>query len=619
MALLLSCDSLSKSYGSRGLFHGISLGISDGERLGLIGPNGAGKSTLLKIFAGLEKPDAGTVSVRRNTRVVYLPQDDAFPDGATVNDVLVAALRDQPLDEIERDVEIGGMLALAGFEDKDQDAGALSGGWRKRLALARDLLRKPDVLLLDEPTNHLDIEGILWLEKLLQRAAFAFVIISHDRIFLENTSNRTIEMNAAYPQGYLGFDGNYSAFLVKKDQFLAAQQTLEAALATKMAREIEWLRRGPQARTTKAQYRIDEAGRMQEELRDVRARNAMGVTAGIDFAATGRRTQRLLVAHEIDKSLGGRPLFSGLSFVLSPGTRLGLIGPNGSGKTSLIRILAGTLPPDSGAVKPADRLRVVVFDQNRQQLDLRQSLRQALAGENDTVTFNGQSIHVTSWAKRFLFRTETLEVPIAMLSGGEQARILIARLMLQPADLLILDEPTNDLDISSLDVLEESLAEYPGAMVLVTHDRYLLDHIATELLALDGRGNARFFADYYQWEQANSLLGTYPSIPSLKGRGGGPHPKTSATTPAGPRKPRPADNVAVRISRAELRELERMEDTITQAEAMHEALQKQLNDPDVISDYRRLDGAAAQIEEAGQKVAALYARWEELEAKKAMV
>ena len=598
MALLLSCDSLTKSYASRTLFDGISMGISDGERLGLIGPNGAGKSTLLKIFAGVDSPDQGTVSVRRNTRVAYLAQEDTFPAGSTVDSVLVDALADQPLDDIEREVEIGIMLGQVGFENGDAVTDTLSGGWRKRLALARALLTKPDLLLLDEPTNHLDIEGILWLEKLLKNAPFGFVLISHDRYFLENVTNRTIEMNRAYPAGYLSVDGNYSEFLAKREELLSAQQALESTLAAKVLKEIEWLRRGPPARTTKAQYRIDEAGRMMQDLSDVKGRNSTGA-AGIDFASTGRKTQRLLVVDEAAKSLGGRRLFSDLSFVMSPGMKLGLIGPNGSGKTSLIKMLSGEIAPDQGSVKPADRLNVVVFDQKRQQLDMRQSLRTALAGENDTVNFNGQTVHVASWSKRFLFRPEQLEVPISRLSGGEQARILIARLMLQPADLLILDEPTNDLDIPSLEVLEDSLGDFPGAMILVTHDRYLIESVATEILALDGRGGSRFFADYRQWERAN--LAAAPA----------PRPKDP-----GVRKPKPAENQPVRLTRPEQRELDRMDEAIMEAESALETLQALLNDPAVIADYKRLGQVTADIDEAQAKVAALYARWEELEAKK---
>ena len=261
MAVLLSCQSLTKSYGSRPLFHDISLGIGDGERMGLIGPNGAGKSTLLKIFAGQEKPDTGTVSPRRGLRVAYIPQDDTFPAGATVASVLTEALAGESLDETEREVRIEVALGKVGFERRDQAVETLSGGWKKRLSLARALVQDAELLLLDEPTNHLDLEGVLWLEALLQNAVFAFVLISHDRVFLENVTSRIVELHPTYAEGYLSVNGTYSDFLVQREELLAAQAHREVALAGQVKREIEWLRRGPQARTTKAQGRIQQAGK----------------------------------------------------------------------------------------------------------------------------------------------------------------------------------------------------------------------------------------------------------------------------------------------------------------------------------------------------------------------
>ncbi|MCW3059276.1 MAG: transporter related [Capsulimonas sp.] len=601
MALLLSCESLSKSYGARPLFDGVSMGVSDGERLGLIGPNGAGKSTLLKIFAGAEKPDSGTVSTRKGARFAYLPQEDIFPTGATTGEVLMEALAGQHLEDYEKETEVNIILGQVGFDDDTQVVDTLSGGWRKRLALARALILKCDMVFLDEPTNHLDMEGILWLEALLKNPGFGFILITHDRVFLENVTSRMVELNRVYPQGYLSIEGNYSEFLARKEELLEAQAHQEHTLAQKVKKEVDWLRRGPQARTTKAQYRIDAAGKLIESLSDVKQRNTQ-TTAQIDFTGSGRKTRELIVAHEIGKSLGGKQLFDDVSVVLSPGLKLGLLGPNGSGKTSFLRILTGDLDPDTGTIKRADQLNIVKFDQNRRdQLDLKLSLRQALAGDRDTVTFNGQPVHVSGWAKRFLFRTEQLDVPLSRLSGGEQARVLIAQLMLQPADLLILDEPTNDLDIASLEVLEDSLQDFPGALILVTHDRYLLDRVCPDLLALDGRGGARFYAGYYQWEQAQR-----------------PAPKPPKPAPAAPQAKRPSssDRNAQRLARNEQRELEKIEETILAAEAELENFQSHLSDADIVADYKKLQEAVAAIEDAQTKVAALYKRWEELEARK---
>src|SRR6185369_219950 len=461
----------------------------------------SGKSTLLKILAGLETPDRGTRSLRGRVRVGYVPQDPLFEAERTVADVLMAALADT--DEEDRPGRLAQALGRAGFVDGQAAVATLSGGWKKRLAIARELAPEPDILLMDEPTNHLDLDGILWLEGLLAERARACLVVSHDRYFLEHVATRMLELNRTYPNGIFETDGRYSEFLARRDDFLRGQAAYQESLANTVRREIEWLRQGAKARSTKAKGRIKEAGRLMEELEDSRSR-ALTATAGIDFTSSQRRTRRLLAVRGLTKSLAGRRLVSDLDLVITPGTRVGLIGPNGSGKTTLLNVLAGSLPPDAGDIERADALRVVRFEQERGGLDPAQSLRRALAPEGDAVTWQGRSVHVASWAKRFLFRPEQLEVPVGRLSGGEQARILIARLMREPADLLVLDEPTNDLDIPTLEVLEESLAEFEGGLVLVTHDRFMLERVSTMILALDGAGGAATFADYAQWEAARA-------------------------------------------------------------------------------------------------------------------
>ena len=474
----------------------------------------------------------------------------------------------------------------------------MSGGWKKRLALARALVQDAELLFIDEPTNHLDLEGVLWLEALLKDAQFAFVLISHDRVFLENVTNRVVELHPAYAEGYLSVNGTYSDFLAQREDYLAAQAHREDALQTQVKREIEWLRRGAQARSTKAQGRIQQAGQMMDALAELKFRNSQSKTAGVDFTASGRQTRDLLVAKDLGKALGGRTLFSHLDLTLAPGTRLGLIGPNGSGKTTLIKLLTGEIAPDSGLVKRADGLRVVLFDQARQQLDKSLSLRDALSPNSDTVTFRGSPMHVSGWAKKFLFQTDQLNTPIRVLSGGEQARILIANLMLQAADVLILDEPTNDLDIPTLEVLEDSLASFPGALVLVTHDRYLLDRVSTHLLALDGRGGAAYFAGLSQWEAVQK-----PPSPAAA--------PAAAVRPKAPAAPPPG-----RLSTSERRELGQMEAKIEAAESAVSALERQLEDPAVASDAARLQDVWNALPPARDAVSALYVRWEELEAKR---
>jgi ATP-binding cassette subfamily F protein uup len=594
MALLASCNSLSKSFGSRTLFENISLGISEGERLGLIGPNGSGKSTLLKILSGRMEPDSGTVSLRRNTRVGYVPQESEFPAGETVFETIAQAIAGERLDDLERAGRINLTLGRAGFTDGSVAADSLSGGWRRRLAIARELALQPEVLFLDEPTNHLDLEGILWLEKQLAAAPFASVVVSHDRYFLDNVVNTMAEIDKIYPEGLFRVAGSYSDFLERKSEFLQAQSSRQESLANIVRREVEWLRRGPKARTGKSKARIDEAGRLMKDLSDLETRSAKAVTQ-IDFTATDRRTKRLVSVESVARQLGGRTLFRDLSFVLSPGTRLGLLGRNGTGKTTLLRLLAGEQEPDSGRIERAAALRIVYFDQAREQLDRSQTLREGLGAHGDHVIYQDRPIHVAGWAKRFLFDSTQLDRPIASLSGGEQARVLIARLMLRPADLLLLDEPTNDLDIPTLEVLEESLVDFPGALVLVTHDRFLLDRVSTMVLGLDGQGNAELFADYWQWEAAQSRAV--------------PRPEKEAQTA------RQAPVAKKKLSYLEAREWEQMETRILEAESELEALQREMHAPDVVSDGPRLHACYQKVQTAEARVGELYARWAELEAK----
>jgi ABC transport system ATP-binding/permease protein len=593
--LLLSCEAVSKAYGTRSLFERLTFGLFEGDQAGLVGPNGSGKSTLLKILAGIEAADRGARSLRGGVRVGYVPQDPAFPTGHTVDAVVLAALAG--VDEEDRPGRLAHALSRSGFADGRAAVDTLSGAWRKRLAIARELAAAPDILLMDEPTNHLDVEGILWLEDLLTERSRAFLVVSHDRYFLEHVATRMLELNRAYPDGLFQTDGSYSEFLARRDEFLRGQAAYQDALANTVRREIEWLRQGAKARSTKAKGRIKQAGRLIEELEDARARG-LTATAGIDFTSSQRRTRRLLVVRGLTVSRGGRTLVGGLDLVVTPGTRVGLIGPNGSGKTTLLEVLAGVAPPDAGEIERADGLRIVRFEQQRAALDPAQSLRRALAPEGDTVTWQGRSVHVAAWAKRFLFRPEQLEVPVGHLSGGEQARILIARLMREPADLLILDEPTNDLDIPTLEVLEDSLAEFDGALVLVTHDRFMLERVSTVIVALDGRGGTATFADYVQWESAQTTVEpAQRKVPDRVAEASRQRPK--------------------RLGYREQREWEGMEQAILDAERAVEACQGAVDDPAIVSDPTALQQRYAALEAARADVDRLYARWAELEAKQA--
>jgi len=593
MPPIINVQGLSKTYGIAPLFRNISFIVEDGARIGLIGPNGSGKSTLLQILEGRVKPDAGEVAIRKRTRVSYVAQDSEFPADSTVRSIAErATAAGQPAVMLET-------LGRAGFTEFDVPAAALSGGWKKRLAIVEGLVQAPDILLLDEPTNHLDLAGIRWLESVLQTATFACVVVSHDRYLLENAATEIVELARVYEDGFLRIKGSYSTFLEAKEQYLQTQGKRQESLANRVHTEVEWLRRGAKARTRKSKARIDTAMEMIGELADLSARSR-GNTTAIDFSATQRRTKQLIELEDIGCDIQGRTLFKGIRLTIKPGMRVGVVGPNGSGKTTFLRLLGCELQPAAGKMRQADQLRVVYFDQNRR-LDPDVTLRRALAPDSDSVVYQDRSIHVASWAARFLFSSDALNQPVGKLSGGERARVLIAQLMLQPADVLLLDEPTNDLDIPTLEVLEESLLEFAGALVLVTHDRYMMDRVATSVLGLDGFGEAEAFADYSQWEIWQRQREIQKSCESRLERS----TASSLRLPAAKKK----------LSYIEAREYETIERRIAEAEETLQTKRAALEDPSIASDGPRLLAASAELEAAQKAVDALFARWAELEEK----
>ncbi len=600
MPTLLTARNLAKSYPSNTLFEGVSIHVEDDDRIGLIGPNGGGKSTLLKILAGTLDADRGEIVRRRGLRAAYIEQDDRFPDGATPMTAVLAGLGSDP--DAQRDAATRAAITLSklGFTDHQLPVATLSGGWRKRLSLAAALAREPELLMLDEPTNHLDLEGVRWLEDFVRQSSIAMIFITHDRRFLENTATRIIELSRAYPGGVFEADGNYSEFVRRKEEFLDAQRAAQSSLAGKVRRDTAWLRQGIQARRTRNKTQVEAAAERRDELKSITERNdAPSRTAMIAFNASDRRTKKLMVLDQVSKSMGGRCLFGPLDLTLTPGQRIGLLGVNGSGKTTLMRLMSGDLKPDSGTITRADNLQIVTFSQHRESLVPTQSLREALCPAGDTVHYRGGSMHVTGWANRFLFDSDQLATPVGKLSGGEQARVLIAQMMLSPAQLLLLDEPTNDLDIPSLEVLEQALLEFPGAIVLVTHDRFLLERIATEYLALDGKGEARWFASIEQWAAA----ATKPEpAPAEKPRPDTDAPKKKLSSKPG------------KLSYKLQQEYDGMEAAIIEAEAAVEQLERQTADPALSADHTRAATLYARLSDAHRRVTELYARWAELEA-----
>ncbi len=592
------------------MFTDINLVIEKGDRIGVIGPNGSGKSTLLKILCGFEEEDKGQVLLQKHARLSYLSQVDQFDEETGAVDNLLHSLQEESLEESEKFNIVHTLLSRAEFIDDQIPVKLLSGGWRKRLSICRSLLLSPEVLVMDEPTNHLDIEGILWLEKMLSGGVAGvpstYLLVSHDRHFLENCTNRVVELSNVYPEGSFQVQGNYSKFLKERELFLEGQLQEEERLSNKVRRETEWLQRGPKARATKAKYRIDEAYKIQDELAEVRARNRSSSNVQIDFEATGRKTKNLLVAEGITKSYGEQHLFANLDITLSPGSRLGLLGRNGCGKSTLMQILAGAAGDgdgvvDSGQIRVADNVKLVSFDQKREIIDPAITLRRALAPEGDSVVYRGRSLHVVSWAKKFLFQVDQLETPVGQLSGGEKARILIADLMRRPADILLLDEPTNDLDIASLDVLEASLLDFPGALVLVTHDRYLLDRVCHRILGFGGPEGVTYYAEYTQW------LKDLAQQKKEKGRS-----KKISSFPDKKKISKPQKKE--RLSYLDQREYDQMEGKIGDLEDRVAELQRKMELPEIVSDSVKLGDCWQELEETQGKVEKLYARWDELEA-----
>ncbi|MCF7824063.1 MAG: ABC-F family ATP-binding cassette domain-containing protein [Candidatus Marinimicrobia bacterium] len=589
--VLISTQNIYKSYSNTDLFQDLSTNFHVGERTGLVGPNGAGKSSLLKILAGMESVDQGEISIAGNTRIAYLPQIDVFEADITIRQVLLQAIPDH-LEEWEIQKRLNEIQEQVGFPDLGSKVNKLSGGWKKRVSIATILARDCDLILLDEPTNHLDLAGILWLEDLLKVATFAFILISHDRLFLENTCNNIMDLDRRYKQGYLKVRGNYSQFIQDREKYLSEQQAEEMSLSNKVRREIEWLRHGPKARTTKAQYRIDKAHDMISNLSDLQQRNNLSDEADIRFTSSERRSKKLLFARGLTKSRGGKLLFKDLEILLSPGMKTGIMGANGSGKSTLIEILRGQLEPDAGEIELGHAVRIITLDQSRKLPDENLSLRRVLAPDGDTVIYQGNPIHISAWAKRFLFKSDQLDLPVAQLSGGERARVLLANLMLKTADILILDEPTNDLDIPTLEVLEDSLTEFEGSLLLITHDRFLMDRVCDQILYLAGDGSVKLFADSYQLSnfEKSRVKNTKATLPR-------------AVSPSS-HKQRHEHLKNLR------REFSKLERDIEKAEARVSDLEGKLNHPEHARNPAKLAEFSQAIELVNTELENLLGRWE---------
>jgi ABC transport system ATP-binding/permease protein len=602
--ILINAHKLEKSFASKTLFRQVGFNIEDRERVGLIGPNGAGKSTLLKILAGLMDSDGGQVTRKRGLRLGFLEQSPEFSKDETILSAILSKCAD-PDDSFAKAYELMGLLDLFRFGE-DFLISQLSGGWQKRVALARELIRDPELLLLDEPTNHLDVTSILWLEDYLKAAPFAVLMVTHDRLFLQRVATRILDLDPRNPHEILSVNGDYLQFLEAKEHELHALARQETVLKNTLRRETEWLRRGAKARQTKQKARTEAAEDLAQTVNELQNKNRYQIV-GLDFGEIEKSPKKLIEAKGISKSFGDKSLFDNLDLMVTPKTRLALLGHNGSGKSTLIRVILGLEKPDAGWVKIgatasslSSDVKISYFEQTRETLDREASVLKNICPAGDFVSYRGQQLHVRSYLDRFLFSGPKVDLPVFKLSGGEQARLRIAQIMLKEAQVLVLDEPTNDLDSDTLDVLQNALSEFNGAVILVTHDRYFMDAVANQILAFPPEDftdrSLQKFASYLQWEDwFNNEKNRIASAA-----------KQSKTK----------EKSTQKLSFNEKFELENIEGNILALEKQLEALTQKSQEPQVISNSKELLDLHQKMDVLQKEIEKKYSRWSELSQKK---
>lgn len=595
MSCITSIIKLTKIFEHRPLFREISFVVNSGDRIGLIGPNGAGKSTLLKIISNLESPDEGEIVFQKGTRVAYLEQVPTFNEDSRVLETILEGSEtpENPTSQAKAHELMHRMELNQANINAETRIDQLSGGWKKRVALARELIKDPDLLLLDEPTNHLDVEGILWLENFLDSSTFATITITHDRFFLQKIAKRILELDRRNPNGLLDIKGNFERYLKTKTELMEAQEKLEAKMKNTLRREVEWLKSGVKARTTKQKARIQQTEELEKEVSELEFRNTKS-KLDLNFLANDQKPKKLLELKQVSKSYNDKTLFNNLDLLISRKERLALLGRNGCGKSTLIRVLLEQETPDTGSVYQSENLQVAYFEQNRDLLDPEINLIKTLSPHGDQVIYNYKPIHIRSYLSRFLFTQEQMNMPVGKLSGGEQSRLLLARLMLSKANLLVLDEPTNDLDLETLALLEDCLNDFEGAVILVTHDRSFMDRVADRILAFNSfnEGETQNFVTLNQWE--NWYLSESNKVKEIK---------VNNT----------ANKSKKKLSGKESKELSQIEKNISKLENKLEKLTLESQKPEIFSNSESLLKITDEMSNLQSEIDQLYARWEEIE------
>ena len=601
-------DKVSLSFGLKPLLDNASLQVRRGERVCLLGRNGEGKSSLMQLITRGIVPDSGEVWVRPGAKVAGLAQEVSEASEQTVFDVVMGGAAQDHIDSgWQAEMQVDQVIARLEL-DRDAPMSALSGGWRRRVMLGRALVSEPDLLLLDEPTNHLDIDAITWLEDMMMDFEGALLFISHDRAFVRRLATRIVELD----RGQLRiWPGSYDNYVVLKQAALETEAKHAALFDKKLAQEEVWIRKGVQARRTRNEGRVRALEQLRIQHRDRRERIGQ---VDVRVQEAGPSGKLVFEAEHMTKAFGGAPVIADFSARIMRGDRIGIIGPNGCGKSTLIKLMVGALEPTSGTIRRGTQLLPAYFDQQRDQLDQTKSIMDNVTGGGgDTVTIDGQARHVSSYLRDFLFPPERLHAPVTMLSGGERNRLLLARLFARPSNLLVMDEPTNDLDSDTLDLLEEMVSEYTGTLLLVSHDRAFLDNVVTSTLVFEGGGQVNeYVGGYTDWLRqrrvSSGAAGRTPSTTVFAA------PATSKPV-LQPAAPQPAAPKPRKLSYKDQRELDALPATIQKLEAEQATLAAAIADPELFRrNLAQANAAVTRLQAVEKELEAAFARWEALEA-----